>query len=505
MTENNETILIVDDEETIRSLLCQTLATEGFQCREAASADQAIDELKNDSISLAILDINMPGKSGAQLLPILKAMSPDTAVIMATAVTGTDIAVQCMKEGAYDYITKPFRTDDISLSIRKALDKRMLELENRDYRQHLEQMVEEQAKKIRASFLNTADELLKLTIEKEASDLHLVVSNPPVLRIDGVLTPQRDWPVLTEQAIETVLRQVATAEQRSNFYRDLELDFAYDVPGLARFRVSAMRQMESISLCFRCVSQQAPSIDELGLPQICKELVLKPRGLILITGSNGSGKSSTMAALIRHINENTSGKIITIEDPIEFFHSSQGCLIAQRAVGPDTKSFDTALTHSLRHDPNVIAVGEMRDLTTISAAVRAAETGHLVVGTLHTIDAAQTIDRVIDIFPPGQQSQIRLQLSQEITAVISQTLLRRAGAQGRVAAFEIMIANSAVRNLIREGKTFQLSNIIQCTGKEGMQTMNQSLADLVKNGVVTQEEAATKSSDVDGLMKFLQH
>lgn len=347
-------------------------------------------------------------------------------------------------------------------------------------------------------------ELLKRMVERQASDLHIRVPSPPVLRIDGELTIQKDLPPVTAEDAERAFEQITTAEQRQIFAVEKELDFAYSVPKLARFRVSVMRQRGTISLAFRMVPFDILTIDQLGLPQICKELILKPRGLILITGPTGSGKSTTMAAMIHHLNENSARNVITIEDPIEYLHRNIKCIIAQRDLGDDTKSFDTALVHALRHDPDVIVVGEMRDLETISTAIRAAETGHLVMGTLHTTDAPQTVDRIIDIFPPSQQPQIRLQFSQVIEAVLSQTLLPRAGGKGRVAAFEIMIANAAVRNLIREGKTFELHNVMQLSTSEGMQTLDQALADLVKKRIVTLEEAQMKSSHPDRLKKLLE-
>ena len=299
------------------------------------------------------------------------------------------------------------------------------------------------------------NELLKLMVDKGASDIHLRVPSPPVLRIDGQLIPQEDLPVLTPQDVKAAFDYITTPEQRSTFSRELELDFAYSIPGLARFRVSTLQQRGTISLAFRLVPIEILSINDLGLPQICKDLILKPRGLMLVTGPTGSGKSTTMAAMINHLNENDARNIITIEDPIEYLHPNKKCIIAQRDLGDDTKSFDIALIHALRHDPDVIVVGEMRDLPTISTAIRAAETGHLVMGTLHTTDASQTVDRIIDIFPSGHQQQIRLQFSQVLEAVLCQTLLPRVRG-GRVAAFEIMLANSAVRNLIREGKTYEL-------------------------------------------------
>ncbi len=348
------------------------------------------------------------------------------------------------------------------------------------------------------------DELLKRMVAKGASDLHLRVASPPVLRIDGELVPQDDLPRLAPKDIAEVMEKTTSAEQRGVFLGEHELDFAYGIPGVSRFRVSVLQQRGTLSVAFRLVSFEAPDIDKLGLPPICKALAQKPRGLFLVTGRTGSGKSTTLAAMINFLNETVKRNIITIEDPIEFLFHNKNCLIAQRELGSDTKSFAVALRHALRHDPDVIVVGEMRDLDTISIAITAAETGHLVMGTLHTTDAPQTVDRIIDIFPPTQQQQIRLQFSQVIEAVISQALLPRATGKGRVAAFEIMVGSPAVRNLIREGKTFELPNVIQLGSRDGMQTLNQSLADLVKKGLVTQEDALAKSSSPERLLRLFQ-
>jgi twitching motility protein PilT len=284
----------------------------------------------------------------------------------------------------------------------------------------------------------------------------------------------------------------------------LELDLAYAIPKVGRFRVNVMRQRGTLGFTFRLVPFDVPTIDELKLPQICKDLIMKPRGLILVTGPTGSGKSTTMAAMINHLNETEPRNIITIEDPIEFLHRNKKCIIAQRDLGDDTKSFDIALSHALRQNPDVIVVGEMRDLVTISTAIRAAETGHLVLGTLHTTDAPQTVDRIIDIFPPEQQQQIRLQVSQVIEAILVQTLLPLEGGKGRIAAFEIMVATAAVRNLIRSGKTFELLSTMQLSTKDGMVTLDQSLADLVKRKIVSTDEAMQKTSNPERLLKLLQ-
>jgi twitching motility protein PilT len=301
------------------------------------------------------------------------------------------------------------------------------------------------------------DELLKLMVNEGASDLHLTVPSPPVLRIDGSLIPQVDLPLLTAEDIDIVLEQVTTQEQKSLFDREWELDFAYTVPGLARFRVNALRQRGVISIAFRFVPFYIPSIDEWGLPQIFKELILKPRGLILVTGPSGSGKSTTLAAMLSYLNDTTTRNVITVEDPIEFIFRNKKCLIRQRDLGDDTKSFSSAVIHALRHDADVIVIGEMRDLATISTAIMAAETGHLVLGTLHTIDAPQSIDRMIDI-----------------------------------------------RRLIRDEKLYDIHPNMEMGRLEGAQTMDQALAELVKNNLVTTEEALLRSSNPTKLQQSLQ-
>jgi len=346
-------------------------------------------------------------------------------------------------------------------------------------------------------------ELLHLMAEKEASDLHLRVPAPPVLRIDGALRPQVDLPRLAPGDIEEIFRQITSERQQDSFHQELELDFAYSVPGLARFRVNVMQQRGTMSIAFRRIPFTIPTIGDFGLPEVCQELILRPRGLVLVTGPTGSGKSTTLAAMIDYLNEHDGRNIITIEDPVEFLHHNKKCLLAQRDLGDDTRSFSTALTHALRHDPDVILVGEMRDLDTIGTAITAAETGHLVLGTLHTVDAVQTVDRIIDAFPPQHQHQLRLQLSQVIEGVLSQTLLPRATGRGRVAVFEILIANAAVRNLIRTNKTHELPSILQLGAREGMQTLNQALAYLVSGGTITVDEAMKKSSDPDQLERLI--
>jgi twitching motility protein PilT len=347
------------------------------------------------------------------------------------------------------------------------------------------------------------DALLKVMVNKNASDLHLRIGSPPMLRIDGKLVAMPEWPPITVEDSEAIFKSISTPEHRKIFAAELELDIAYSASGIGRFRVNVLRQRGTLAFAIRLVPFKIPTIDQLKLPEIFKDLILKPRGLILVTGPAGAGKSTTMAAMIDYLNETESRNIITIEDPIEYLHRNKKSIIAQRDLGEDTRSFELALTHTLRQDPDVIYIGEMRDLTTIATAIRAAETGHLVLGTLHTTDAAQTIDRMIDIFPSTQQGQIRLQLSQVLEAVLMQCLLPRIEGEGRVAAFEILLATPAVRNLIRQGKSHELPNVMNLSTKEGMQTLDQSLAKLVKSQIISREVALLKSSNPAQLMKLL--
>ena len=345
--------------------------------------------------------------------------------------------------------------------------------------------------------------LLTRMLDNDASDLHLRVNSLPMFRIDGSLVPQKYIPPLTSDDMEVILEQVSTSQQRKTFTTKLAIDFAYDIPEHSRYRVSVIRQKGTISIVFHRVPLEVPSIDKMDLPQIYKKLALKPRGLILVTGPTGNGKSTTLATMINHINENSARSIISIEDPIEFVHRNKKSIIAQQEVGVDTTSFADALGHALRHNPNVIIVGEMRDLSTISTTITAAETGHLVLATLHTTDAVQSIDRIVDMFPPVQQQQVRLQLSQVLEAVLSQTLIPRIGG-GRIAAVEILVINTAVRNLIREGKTHQIPGVMQLGSKNGMQTLNQALVELVRKSIVQIEEAMVKSSDPEQLEELLK-
>jgi len=347
-------------------------------------------------------------------------------------------------------------------------------------------------------------DILQEAVSLKASDVHLKTPGPPVFRIDGQLRYMDEMPALTAEYIEELYEEVTTEFQRDRFEHDFELDFAYSISGMARFRVNVERQRGSISIVFRIIDFCPPTMEQLELPKILGSLALKPKGFILVTGPTGSGKSTTLAGMIDHLNSRESRSVITIEDPIEYLYRDKKCIITQRELGQDTRSFSLALRSALRHDPDVIVVGEMRDAETMATALAAAETGHLVLGTLHTVDAAQTIDRIIDMFPSSQQRQIRFQLSMVVEAILSQTLLPRATGSGRIAAFEIMLADPAIKNLIRDDKTHELENMIQLNTSKGMQLLDQHLADLVNRKLIYPVDAYRKSMHVDRLTRLIE-
>lgn len=337
---------------------------------------------------------------------------------------------------------------------------------------------------------------LETAVRRNASDLHITVGKPPILRLDGELTNIDDKPLKPEDT-SAMVKELIPENRFAAFEERGELDFNYSIGRMGRFRVNAYKQRGSYGMALRVVYGSIPGLDELGLPLVVSELARKQRGLILVTGPTGSGKSTTLAAMVDLINTERSCHIITLEDPIEYLHSHKRSIVNQREVGNDTQSFANGLRAALREDPDVILVGEMRDLETIATAITAAETGHLVLSTLHTNGAANTVDRIIDVFPPHQQEQVKVQLSGVLNGIISQQLLVKNGMKGRVGAFEIMISTNAIRNLIREGKTHQLQSNIQTGGKFGMQTMDKALLDLYHKGIISRDNALTYSFDYD--------
>jgi twitching motility protein PilT len=340
-------------------------------------------------------------------------------------------------------------------------------------------------------------ELLIQVQDTGASDLHVTSGARPTLRLQGTLVPLEDRPLLTPPVIQRMLYAILTQKQREKFEENLELDFAYALPGRARFRVNLYRQRDSLGAAFRIIPYEIKALEDLGVPPSIANFAMLPRGFVLITGPTGSGKSTTLASLVDLANRQRRDHIMTVEDPIEFLHTHKSCLVNQREVGEDTWSFQNALKHVLRQDPDIILVGEMRDLETISVALTAAETGHLVFATLHTQDAAQTIDRVIDVFPPHQQQQIRVQLAGALQGVVCQTLCKTYDGKGRAVATEVLVATPAIRNLIREGKTHQIYSSLQAGAKHGMHSLDQHLAELVKSGKVTYETGLEKCHHVE--------
>ena len=345
--------------------------------------------------------------------------------------------------------------------------------------------------------------VLSRMVEVRASDVHLSPGFPPAIRVRGRIAPMDDYPRLSPQDTREVVYSILNDAQRKRFENDQQLDFAYSIPGVARFRVNCFFQRGSISAAFRLIPHEIQSLDSLGLPLVLEELTRKPRGLVLVTGPTGSGKSTSLASMIDMINSEREEHILTIEDPIEFLHSHKKCIVNQREIGADAIDFGVALRSALREDPDVILVGEMRDLETISTALTAAETGHLVFATLHTQSTAQTVDRIIDVFPAEQQHQVRMQLSIALQGIITQQLLPTADGAARTVACEILIPTPAVRNLIREGKTHQIYSAIQTSGSIGMQTMDGHLAQLVRMGKITRSLADQRASVPEELKRLL--
>jgi twitching motility protein PilT len=352
--------------------------------------------------------------------------------------------------------------------------------------------------------IHSIDDLLAEMVEHDASDLHVTAGSPPVIRVHGNLERLASFPKMLPDVTRELVYRIISTEQQKVLETKRQLDFSYTVPGLARFRVNSYFQRTSIGAAFRLIPAEIKTLEQLALPERLYELGEQPRGLVLVTGPTGSGKSTTLASLIDKINRTRSEHILTIEDPIEFLHWHQSCIVNQREIGPDATSFAEALRAALRQDPDVILVGEMRDLETISTALTAAETGHLVFATLHTQSAPSTIDRIIDAFPASQQDQVRVQLAATLQGVVTQNLIPTADGRGRVAALEILMPDDAVRNLIRQAKIEQVYSVMQTSSSRGMQTMEQSLADLVLRRVITPEMGYARSSRADQLRGLLE-
>jgi twitching motility protein PilT len=352
--------------------------------------------------------------------------------------------------------------------------------------------------------VSSVDELLEQVVVRGASDLHVTVGSEPVVRVNGHLERLDDFARLTPEDTQRMLYRILSTEQQKHFEVKRQIDISYSIPGLARFRVNVYVQRQSLGAAFRLIPAELKTLEQLGLPPVLKEFTQKPRGLVLVTGPTGSGKSTTLAAVIDEINRTRDDHIMTIEDPIEFLHRHKRCVVNQREIGPDATSFAEALRGALRQDPDVILLGEMRDLETIGTALTAAETGHLVFATLHTQDAPSTVDRLIDVFPAAQQEQVRVQIASTLQGIVTQTLLPTADGRGRVAALEILLPDDAVRNLIRQAKVEQIYSIMQTNTSRGMQTLEQALLDLVRTGKITADLALQRSSRPQQLKSLLQ-
>jgi twitching motility protein PilT len=346
-------------------------------------------------------------------------------------------------------------------------------------------------------------ELLSALLEVGGSDLHLTAGAPPTVRVHGDLEALPNYPKLSPRSLQGMIYAILPQKLRERFEQELELDMSYSLPGKARFRVNVYQQRDAIGAAFRLIPFEIKTLDTLGLPAVVADLARFPRGFVVVTGPTGSGKSTTLAGMIDVVNTERAGHIMTVEDPIEFLHKHKRCIVNQREVGADTQGFGQALKHVLRQDPDVILVGEMRDLETISTAITAAETGHLVFATLHTQDAPQTIDRIIDVFPPHQQQQVRVQLATTLQGVVTQQLIQTADGQGRVVASEVLVATPGIRNLVREGKVHQIYSAMQAGGRYGMQTMDMSLAQHVKAGRVSQQMAFERCHDPEELQRLV--
>ena len=346
-------------------------------------------------------------------------------------------------------------------------------------------------------------ELLTALLEVGGSDLHLTAGTPPTVRVNGELERLERYPELSPRALQGMIYAILPQKLRERFEQELELDMSYSLPGQARFRVNVYQQRDALGAAFRLIPFEIKKLDDLGLPSVVADLARFPRGFVVVTGPTGSGKSTTLAGMVDVVNEERAGHIMTVEDPIEFLHKHKRCIVNQREVGADTHGFGQALKHVLRQDPDVILVGEMRDLETISTAITAAETGHLVFATLHTQDAPQTINRIIDVFPPHQQQQVRVQLATTLQGVVTQQLLQTADGQGRVVATEVLVTTPAIRNLIREGKVHQIYSAMQAGGRYGMQTMDMSIAAHVKAGRINQQVAFERCHDPEELQRLV--
>ena len=510
MSEGRAIVLVVDDEPSVRRLHDRWLTNAGYQCVQAETLTEALSMLEQHHVDVALLDVRLPTGSGVVLAHQIREHFPWTAVIMVSAVADFSTVTEAMRAGAVDYLAKPLPADALLASVAHALKRRTVP------RAPALQPGPSAERRAGATPVFTSpvvraadaepriDALFRSMVELGASDLHLSSGIPPMVRKDGRMQPL-DFSAAPLQSSDIVqlLQEIAPGKNREEFEERHDSDFAYELEGVARFRGNMFMDRRGMGAVFRVIPSRILTVEDLALSPHVLQLCSLTKGLILVTGPTGSGKSTTLSALIDHINRTRDDHIITIEDPIEFVHPNQRCIVNQREVHTHTRSFKDALRAALREDPDVLLIGEMRDLETIAIAIETAETGHLVFGTLHTTTAASTVDRIIDQFPSDRQAQIRVMLSESLRGVIAQNLCRKIGG-GRAAALEVLIVNPAISNLIREGKTFQIPSMMQVGKAAGMVTLNEALIDLVRRGVVEPGEALARAADKAGLEALLK-
>jgi twitching motility protein PilT len=487
-------VVVVDPDPVSLGRLRETLEPEGLELQCVLSGAAAREAFRTAPPTACVLELSLPDTPGLDLLRELRREYPNTAFLALSAQVAPHEIVAALKLGAVDFVAKPVDPSRFRIQVRNALQEVF-------HAQELDRARAEVGDGLTSIQL---DQILQELIVRGGSDLHLKVGRPPLMRISGDLVPT-ELPEIAENDMKGLLLQMLGREGLAALEANFECDTSYLLPGVARFRVNAFRRMGQFGAALRMIPLAAPTIEAMGLPDVLKEICKAPHGLVLITGPTGSGKSTTLAAMIEHLNQTQSLHVVTIEDPVEFVYTDRKCTINQRQLGTDVKSLHEALRRALRQDPDVILIGEMRDMETIELAMHAAETGHLVFSTLHTNDAKQTLDRIVDTFPSAAAPQVRAMLALTLQAVISQRLVRRADGKGRVAAVEVMINSPNIRELIAEGKTSQIEKAIAASGDfYRMQTFNQALARLVLDGVVAEEEALASTQNPGDLRLLLK-